>query len=357
VAVLCCLNIVSLLRRTTMKWMTFIMGLSLFCQTTAWAGPDSDPGDQVMSVAYSHDAKTLLAAEGHLLGSPGHSFESRRCDIRFCDPVTGQIRQLFATIESRVTQIVFSPDDTQVACATHFNGLEFRAIKTGQGIKVNEKLGKVYCVAFDADGSWACGYDDGWVEVHVINGTKGQWHATDPAAKDHPVVAIAFIKRNNTREIATGSDHPGEGFVRFWNAATGAPDGSLAGANEYITTIAVNSDATRLASGGPHGGVDLFDVASSKLLWTKSGNLSDGDSFGLAFQRDSVRVAAAPSIDGKNTNPVPDIALMLVEGGDGKIAATVSGHKGGNRSISFSDDHIASGGDDGHVPHVHQIPR
>ena len=309
----------------------------------------SDPGDQAEWVAYRHDAKALYSAEGHLRSNGTIAFDKRPCDIDICDPQSGAKTSTLATLGSRISQIAISADDKNLLCATHYDGVQLIDISSGKATKVNSHSGKVFSIAYASDGAWACGFGDGTIEFHDSKNNTSSWLAT--SAKDHPVVALAFLKRNGAQELASGSDNRDEPAVQFWDLSkNGSADGSLQTNHTRVLSIAVNSDGTRLATGGPAGEVDLFDVASQRILWTKKGASGENQVFGLAFQRNDQRVACAPA------GAAPAISFMTVENGDGSVVATVNGHTGGNRSISFTDSTIASGGDDGASVSVAKLP-
>ncbi|HZU95091.1 MAG TPA: protein kinase, partial [Planctomycetota bacterium] len=64
-----------------------------------------------------------------------------------------------------------------------------------------------------------------------------------------------------------------EGFaIQIWDAATGAPAGTLVGPRKIVHGMSVSGDGTRVASGGYDCAVRVWDVGSGKLLRTLEGH-------------------------------------------------------------------------------------
>jgi WD40 repeat protein len=307
-----------------------------------------EPSNQVASVSYSADGSRLAIAEGHY---PPDA--SQDCDIKFCDPVNGQMISVFANEPSRINQILFSPiASTTLASAIYANALNFREVPNPAPTKKNTHVGEVTCVAFSVDGTaWACGYLDGYVETSL----HGPWSAHGIQSR---LSSISFRSPpEGGLQVATASSAVDETAIHLWDAATGQFMGDLNEAGGGITAVCFSRDGAVLISGHPDGSIKCFDMSLKTSIWNQPGEPGDGDVTSITFRPDPSGIYFATGALGTDFGTIRNIHLRSLSD-RGNVVAILPGHGGGIQSLAFrptNGEYIASGGKDGSVPRVQHV--
>ena len=225
-------------------------------------------------------------------------------------------------------------DDRSLKFWSVASGTEFRTLSTGST--------PVAAIAFAPDGSllaWSSGRVVAgagsapviWME-DVATGKVART-LNQPAGGEQAVYgpsAIAFSP-NGTLLAAGGEDRS----IQLWDVASGKLVRSLPGHSKGTLAVAFSPDGRWLASGGGDSAVKLWDVATGQPLrsmtaarWVRA----------VAFSPDGKILASAGE----------DRAIRLWDPASGQLVRTLTGHSRWVRSIAFSRDGrlIASGGQD-----------
>ena len=129
------------------------------------------------------------------------------------------------------------------------------------------------------------------------------------------------------------------GYVKLFDAASGALVAALEGHDTVVTAVALSHDGRRFATAGYDGAVKLWNVDAKTLehAWSAHKHWVTG----LAFSPDDKTLATASE----------DMTVRLwdVTTAPGEPAKELKGHTSGVTSVAFSSDgrHIATGGIDG----------
>ena len=125
-----------------------------------------------------------------------------------------------------------------------------------------------------------------------------------------------------------------DGWIRLWNAATGAEEGELREPSDGVKSLSFSPDSTTLASGSYayDGAVRLWDLASRTCIDTL----------------DAVYPAVAYSPDGKTLAYSTGTDIKLLDLATGAVTHSLTGHAIGITSMAFSPDGslLASGSND-----------
>lgn len=130
-----------------------------------------------------------------------------------------------------------------------------------------------------------------------------------------------------------------DGYIRLWDAATGATAGMLEGNRGGVQCLAYSRDGQRLASGGADGKVRLWDMATGNTAGVLEGHR--GEVRCLAFSPDGCHLASG-GVDGQ---------VRLWEASTGAPAGVLQGHRGVVQCLAYSPDNLrlACGGFGGQV--------
>jgi WD40 repeat protein/serine/threonine protein kinase len=127
--------------------------------------------------------------------------------------------------------------------------------------------------------------------------------------------------------------------IRFWEAATGEPLGTLTGHLEAVWCVAFAPDGKTLASGCHDSTIKIWDVASRQELDTLRGHTGDVEA--VLFTPDSQTLISSGD----------DTTIRIWEVKSGKVRTIVTGHTDGvERLVSSRDGFtLASGSGDGTI--------
>ena len=125
------------------------------------------------------------------------------------------------------------------------------------------------------------------------------------------------------QEIAAAT---GDGTIRVWKVADGAPVRSLAGHDGPVLSVTFSPDGQLLLSGGTDKTTRLWRASDGSAVRTLGGH--DGAVRGVAFSPDGQRVAAASA----------DKTARVWNTADGTLVATLRGHEDVVTGVAFSPD-------------------
>jgi WD40 repeat protein/serine/threonine protein kinase len=279
--------------------------------------------DQVSSVAFSPDSKTVASA------SSDHT-------AKLWDVVRGQEQVTLRGHTGRLYAVAFSPDGKLLASGGDDGTVRIWDLATRQHqTTLTGQTGRLNSVAFSPDGKT--------LAVGGVNTTVRLWDVATGRERDlasrmlHPTkfgVDCVRFSPDGTLLASAGTD----GTARLWDALTGRERATLRGHTSAVTSVSFSSDGKLLASG--NATVKLWDVATAtekfSLGVTRTPNRPDTGS--LAFSPDG-RTLASGSSD--NTVNIWDLPSRQHR------PALVS-HTAGVNAVAFSPDGklLASASDD-----------
>ena len=295
--------------------------------------------DRVNSVAFSPDGQTLAS------GSNDNT-------VRLWDANTGEHLRSLTRHKEDVNSVAFSPDGQTLASGSG-SGLvgSLRLWNANTGVQLREfptrpdrgdSMGTKYVVnsvAFSLDGQMLANgngdFFDGFIRLWDAN--TGALLPEFTIRVNYPVNSVAFSPDGQT--LASGSGRPlHRGFIRLWDANTGEYLRTLTGHEEDVNSVAFSPDGQTLASGSNDNTVRLWDANTGEHLRTLTWHRGDVNS--VAFSPDGQTLAS-----GSN-----DSTVHLWDANTGEHLRTL-GHRGGVNSVAFSPDGqmLASGSNDNTV--------
>lgn len=196
-------------------------------------------GDLVLTAAYSPDGKTLAAA-----GTDN--------SIHLFDPAAGKELRTISQHADWISSIAFSPDGSRVASASRDRTARVFEVASGSlEATYAGHDGYVNAVAFSADGK--SGFSGG------RDKKIGFWKREDGSqigaisAFDAEVLALAVV---NDRLYAGGADKR----VRGYKISDRTQTAALEGHTDWVFTLAVNAEGSRIASGAFNGEIRVWKL-------------------------------------------------------------------------------------------------
>jgi WD40 repeat protein len=291
--------------------------------------------DAVTSVAFSPDGKRLVS------GSADNT-------VRIWNAARTQLERTLEGHTDAVISVAFSPDGRRIASASFDNTVRLWSVDTGKTESVLEgHSDPVMSVAFSTDGRR--------IVTGSIDNTVRLWDATTARLirtfPDHklPVMAVAFSP--DGRRIASGSL---DQTVRLWDVATGRLLSTTEGLPP-VAAVAFSPDGRRVAAGSLER-LHLLDADNGHIIGTldaaKGPEPDIKSAFAVAFSRDGKRLAAAGVNRIINVWDVASSKVVLTLNDPAYVATSVAFSPDGRRIVSggFSDKTIRFwNADNGHL--------
>jgi len=306
----------------------FSEGLTRWLEETGAPGPLLRPeprrrrGPEILAAVLL--AGGFAAAGAWMLRSPGPAASA----------VLSREHPVLEGHTDRVLAVAFSPRDPVLVSGGSDRTLRVWDLRTGATTAILGPLaGKVEALAFSPDGRRVASVTE------VGDGIPGElklWETgngrmvADLKGHEDGVNCVAFSPDGAT--LATGG-HRGE--VRFWNAATGNPDGEIPRAHEdSVRSLAFTPDGKSLVSGSWDHRAKLWDVGSRRERLVFRGH-AEGI-WGVSISPDGALLATASS----------DHTVKLWDLRTGEERRTLQAHTREVSSVAFSPDgrKLASGG-------------
>jgi len=205
--------------------------------------------DCIYSVAWSLDGKLLASG----------SYDKM---VKLWDAPSGQeVKNLQDHIDA-VFAVAFSPDGKHLASGSQDRSVKIWDIVSGQRLyTLSDATDGLTSIAYSPSGKQiaAAGYDK-TIYVWEVGDSDGRLLRSLIADEDS-ILALAWTP--DGKMLITSS---ADGSIRFRDAATLDPVGIIAHQPDWVETLSISPDGTRLAAGRFNGTLSLFDVKSFKQV-------------------------------------------------------------------------------------------
>jgi RNA polymerase sigma factor (sigma-70 family) len=190
--------------------------------------------------------------------------------VRLWDVKSGKELRHFDGHEAGVFAVAFAPDGKSLASGDHGGVTRLWDVKTGERLRSWKHTGWVESLAFAPDGK----------SLAVSTGWGGRVECWDPTAErpkprwsgEQPL-AVRLSFSGDGKKLAAGGWH---GTVRIWDAATGKEEGAARapGHQGWVYDLCYLPGGKTLASAGSDGRIIVWDAAAGKELRRLEGHQS-----------------------------------------------------------------------------------
>jgi WD40 repeat protein len=284
--------------------------------------------DKVIDVAFSPNNSKIASG-------------SRDKTIKIWDAATGGVENTLKGHTDWVTSVAFSPDGLRIASGSNDRTVRIWDAVNGKELELFKgPMGAIQEVVFLPDGRILASVS-GTKVVSIFDMREVKAHGLKAKplllwGLDERATSIAF--NSDGTKIAYGSD-----TLRIWDAKDGEKAAHAPKGDTFINffDIAFNRDGTKIASGS-FNAVSIWDASTRELLHKFDGN--ESQVMGVAFSPDGGTILSG-SVDPENNKGI--VSIKNVETGD--LLQTLNLDTAGPvLCITFSPDgkYIAAGSDD-----------
>jgi WD40 repeat protein len=269
--------------------------------------PDHGPEEDVYSLAFTPDGKSLVAGS---------------CDsvVGVWDLATTTARLRLDGHESYSFSVAVAPDGKAFASAGGKPFVRVRDLPAGKERgPVKGVLSYTFCVAYSPDGKWLAAGEREKL-IHILDAANGN-EVFKLRGTEGEVYALAFSP--DGRWLATGGDAK---MVHLWDLVARGDPLRLPMQQDAIHGLAFSPDGRTLAATGDNNTVVLWDLAAGQPRITLSGHTQRVNR--LAFAPDGRTLASASNDD---TVRLWDVAA-------GQERRRLAGHGGAVYGVAFAPD-------------------
>ncbi len=229
--------------------------------SSVWLSIKQDYSGHVYSAVFSPDGKTLASG----------SYDKT---VKLWDANSGRLIRTFFGHSERITSVAFSPDGKTLASGSSDNTIKLWNASSGKLIRTLSGDSIILSVVFSSDGkTLASGSED--TTIKLWNASSGLLIRTLSGHSDY-VNSVAFSPDGKT--LASGSS---DKTIKLWDVSSGQLIRTIARRSEndyvygysgHVNSVAFSPDGKMLASGGLGGEIKLWNVSSSQLIRTLTGD-------------------------------------------------------------------------------------
>ena len=279
----------------------------------------SPDGSQLVSVGFDQTirvwdvemAEELRTFEGHshavvavaygprgrcIISGSHHNNLDKPCELMLWDAETGEVLHSLAEHQGGVWWIAIHPDGTRFAAGGMDGILRMWEIESGQLLfELDRHFRYIEGIAFSHDGEYLVTIDAGENILKFWDANTGRPIGRSTTSVDQLRGRCVRFSPNDAL-IATGGVG---GVARLWDGKTGELIYELRGHEGHVTSVAFNSDSTRLFTAGHDKTINVWSTETGKRLlqigghtdriWTLAVS-SDGNTIASAGDDGTIRI-------------------------------------------------------------------
>ncbi len=267
----------------------------------------------VSSIAFSQDGRQLVSGSEDLT-------------VKVWDGTSGGTTNTFKGHLGKIRGVSFSPDASSVASCADVDHIFVWNVVTGKARETNFTSAKT--VAFLSGGRHlGSAGSKGIIQLwDLATMSKGRTYR----ASNSDIATIAFSVDGHLAAFPDDTD------IVLWNLESQTEVSRCKGHLQPVTSVAFNSDGTRIASGSTDRTIKVWDPATGNERLTLKGHL--GAVTCAVFTPDGKRIVSGGS----------DSTLRIWDATSGQEILTLRGHMGAVNCVAVAPDgkRVASGGAD-----------